>query len=92
MDPATVTLALDGPAACRDQYEFIYRHTDEHPNDTWQADHTELDILITDASGRPERPWLTTIIDDYSRTICGYMVFTGAPSAMNTALALRQAI
>src|SRR5699024_274853 len=33
-----------------------------------------------------------TIMDDYSRAICGYMVFEGAPSAMNTALALRQAI
>ncbi|SLM96185.1 Tn552 transposase [Brevibacterium yomogidense] len=31
-------------------------------------------------------------MDDYSRAICGYMVFAGAPSAMNTALALRQAI
>lgn len=92
LDPAMVTLALDGPVAYRDRYELIYRHTAEHPNDTWQADHTELDILISDASGRPERPWLTTIIDDCSRAICGYMVFTGAPSAMNTALALRQAI
>lgn len=27
-----------------------------------------------------------------SRAICGYMVFTGAPAAINTALALRQAI
>src|SRR5699024_2480976 len=48
--------------------------------------------LIKDPSGRPSRPWLTTIMDDYSRAICGYMVFEGAPSAMNTALALRQAI
>ncbi len=31
-------------------------------------------------------------MDDYSRAICGYTVFTGAPSALNTALALRQAI
>src|SRR5690606_35711926 len=36
--------------------------------------------------------WLTTILDDCSRAICGYTVFLGAPSAMNTALALRQAI
>lgn len=31
-------------------------------------------------------------MDDYSRAICGYTVFVGAPSALNTALALRQAI
>lgn len=31
-------------------------------------------------------------MDDFSRAICGYMLFLGASSAMNTALALRQAI
>ncbi len=31
-------------------------------------------------------------MDDYSRAICGYMLFLGAPSALNTGLALRQGI
>jgi len=92
LDPALVTLALEGPAAYRDRHELVFRHRAERPNARWQADHTELDILITGTDGRPERPWLTTVLDDYSRAICGHMVFTGAPSAMNTALALRQAI
>lgn len=92
LDPALVTLALEGPAAYRDRYELVFRHRAERPNVTWQADHTELDILITGASGTPDRPWLTVVMDDYSRAVCGYMVFTGAPSAMNTALVLRQAI
>lgn len=70
----------------------MFRHRAERPNATWQADHTELDILITGASGTAERPWLTVVMDDHSRAVCGYMVFAGAPSAMNTALALRQAI
>ena len=51
-----------------------------------------FDILIIGANGKPDRPWLTTVMDDHSRAICGYMVFTGAPSSLNTALALRQAI
>ena len=92
LDPALVTLALEGPASYRDRHELVYRRRAERPNQTWQADHTELDILIVGASGKPDRPWLTVIMDDYSRAICGYTVFTGAPSAMNTALALRQAI
>lgn len=92
LDPGLVTLALEGPAAYRDRHELVFRHRAERPNARWQADHTELDILVTGADGKPERPWLTTVIDDYSRAICGYMVFTGAPSALNTALALRQAI
>lgn len=50
------------------------------------------DALIIGANGKPDRPWLTAVMDDYSRAICGYTVFTGAPSALNTALALRQAI
>ncbi len=92
LDPALVTLALEGPASYRDQHELVFRHRADHPNQIWQADHTELDILIIGANGKPDRPWLTTVMDDHSRALCGYMVFTGAPSAMNTALALRQAI
>lgn len=56
LDPALVTLALEGPAAYRDRYELVFRHRAERPNVTWQADHTELDILITGASGTPDRP------------------------------------
>lgn len=48
--------------------------------------------MVTAPNGSPERPWLTTIVDDHSRAVCGYYTFLGAPSAMNTALALRQAI
>ncbi|WP_458042930.1 DDE-type integrase/transposase/recombinase [Microbacterium sp. HM-570] len=92
LDPALVTLALEGPASYRDKHELVFRRRAEHPNQTWHSDHTELDILIVGADGKPVRPWLTTVLDDHSRAICGYMVFTGAPSAMNTALALRQAI
>lgn len=92
LDPALVTLALEGPTSYRDRYELVFRRRADRPNQTWQADHTELDILIVGANGKPDRPWLTTVEDDHSRAICGYTVFTGAPSALNTALALRQAI
>ncbi|PVW02968.1 transposase [Microbacterium sp. Gd 4-13] len=92
LDPALVTLALEGPTAYRDRHELVLRRRADRPNQTWQADHTQLDMLIVGADGKPDRPWLTTVLDDYSRAICGYMVFSGAPSALNTALALRQAI
>ena len=58
----------------------------------WQADHTVLDILVLDDAGTPVRPWLTVIVDDHSRAIAGYFLSLDAPSALNTALALRQAI
>ena len=39
----------------------------------------------------PKR-WLTIILDDHSRTVAGYLLFFTAPSVIQTALALRQAI
>ncbi|WP_144757268.1 Mu transposase C-terminal domain-containing protein [Curtobacterium pusillum] len=92
LDPGMVTLALEGPVSYRDKHEMLLRRRADRPNAIWQADHTMLDLLIVGPDGKPARPWLTVILDDYSRAICGYMVFLGAPSAANTALALRQAI
>ena len=40
----------------------------------------------------PARPWLTVVLDDYSRAVAGYALSLDAPSAIQTALALRQAI
>jgi putative transposase len=42
--------------------------------------------------GVPARPWLSVIVDDYSRAIAGYFLSFTAPAAMQTALALHQAI
>jgi putative transposase len=92
LDPGMKTLAQQGTAAYRDSYELAWRHRAQRANAIWQADHTELDILVLDSNLSPARPWLTTVLDDYSRAICGYMVFLGAPSAMNTGLTLREAI
>ena len=92
LDPAMVTLAHEGAAAFRDRYELIHRHRAAAPNAIWQADHTLLDLLILDEAGKPARPWLTTVVDDHSRAVAGTMVFLGAPSTLQTSLALRQAI
>jgi putative transposase len=92
LDPGMVVLARDGTAAYRDRFELAYRRQAGRPNAVWQADHTELDIHIVDADGKPARPWLTVVEDDCSRAVAGYSVFLGAPSALQTSLALRQAI
>ncbi len=92
LDPGMCTLAHEGPAAYRDRYELIHRHRAERPNATWQCDHTELDVLVVGSRGKPLRPWLTIVLDDHSRAVAGYSLLTDAPSALNTALALRQAI
>jgi len=92
LDPAMVVLAQEGISAFRDQFELLYRYCAELPNAVWQADHTPLDILVLDSNGKAERPWLTVVVDDYSRVVAGYAVFLAAPSALQTSLALRQAI
>jgi len=92
LDRQLVTLAHDGPTALRDRYELVYRRQSEQPNQIWQADHTELDLLVLDADGTPARPWLSVVLDDCSRAVAGYTLFLGAPSTLNLSLALRQAI
>lgn len=92
IDPGLLAMAHGTKDAYRDNYELVTRRESARPNDVWQADHTELDVIILDAAGKPARPWLTVIIDDHSRAIAGYTVFLDAPSAHQTALALHQAI
>lgn len=90
--PALVTLAHAGSKVYSETFDLLYRREAEEPNALWQADHTLLDLLLTDDTGHPRKPWLTVILDDYSRAVAGYMVAFEAPSALHTALTLRQAI
>lgn len=85
-------LAHDGQKAYGNQYDLIHRRETSYPNEIWQADHTLLDIFVLNEKDQPERPWLTIILDDYSRAIAGYFLTFQAPSAIQTALALHQAI
>ena len=87
-----MTLAHDGPKAYREAFDLLYRREAGRPNAIWQADHTPLDLWLLDEHGRAGRPWLTAIVDDYSRAVAGYALSLHAPSALQTALALRQAV
>lgn len=80
------------PTGYRDHHELVYRREASTSNEMWQADHTVLDILVLDDAGNPIRPWLSVVLDDHSRAIAGYFISLDAPSALNTALALRHAI
>ena len=92
LDPGLVTLAHAGSHAYRTTFDLLYRREAEGPNEIWQADHTLLDLWVQQNGGPPARPWLTIIIDDYSRAVAGFGVSFHAPSALQTALVLRQAI
>ncbi len=92
LDPALLTLAHQGATAYREEYDLLYRRESPHPNAMWQADHTPLDILLLDETGKPAKPWLTAIEDDYSRAIVGYRLSFQEATALTTALTLRTAI
>lgn len=65
----------------------------KHSNQVWQIDHTLADILLVDEDGYViGRPYLTTVIDCYSRCIVGFYLGLAAPSSQVVALALRNAI
>ena len=92
LDPALLTLAHEGTKAYGEAFDLVVRREASRPNEVWQADHTPLDLWVRDDKGRPVRPWLTIVLDDYSRAVAGYALNVQPPSALQTALALRQAI
>jgi putative transposase len=92
LDPALRTLAHEGSTAYRETFDLLYRREASRANEVWQADHTPLDIWVRDERGTPVRPWLTVILDDYSRAVAAYRLSIQAPSALGTALTLREAI
>lgn len=68
----TEALVRDGPKAYQERFDLVHRHEAVGPNAIWQADHTQLDLWIRDERDRSAKPWLTVILDDYSRAVAGY--------------------
>ena len=69
-----VTLAHQGSKAYGDAFELVHRREADGPNAIWQADHTPLDILLVRPDSEPAKPWLTAIVDDFSRALAGYFL------------------
>ena len=63
-------------------------------NRQWEVDHTLLDILVVDESTMQivGRPWMTAIIDRYSRCIVGFSLSFAPPSWASVMDALRVAV
>ncbi|MFT8309678.1 MAG: Mu transposase C-terminal domain-containing protein [Sporolactobacillus sp.] len=92
LTPGMKKLAFEGTKQYKNEYDLIHTRQAIFPNEIWQADHTLLDIFVLNEKGNPQRPWLTIIMDDYSRAIAGYFLSFHDPSAMQTSLAFHQAI
>lgn len=87
-----LTLAHQGPKTYSEAFDLVHRREASAANAIWQADHAQLEILLLREDGSPAKPWLTVVIDDYSRAVAGYYLSFEPPSVLRTALALRQGI
>lgn len=56
-----------------------------------QVDHTQVDVYVDMGQAFLIRPWLTLIIDVYSRAVLGYWLTPNPPSADSVLHALRMA-
>ena len=92
LDVGMRMLAQQGTKVYREAFDLLHQREATTPNEIWQADHTLLKIFLLNPRGEPARPWLTVIMDDYSRAIAGYYLSFETPTSLATALTLHQAI
>lgn len=64
------------------------------PLHRWQMDHTVIDCIIVDELTRKPlcRPWVTLIIDIYTRVVIGFYLSIHAPNTYSVAMALAHAV
>lgn len=92
LDVGLITLAQQGTKAYREAFDLLHQRNATGPNEIWQADHSLLKIFLLNPRGEAARPWLTVIMDDYSRAVAGYYIGFEVPTSLTTALTLHQAI
>lgn len=65
-----------------------------HLNGMWQIDHTPVDIILVDEKDRIAigRPWITIIIDIFSRMVMGWYISFDTPGSLGTGIAISRAI
>lgn len=65
-----------------------------YPLEIVQIDHTRVDCMLCDEETRTAlaRPWVTLLIDVFTRVILGFYVAFHAPSALSVACALTHAV
>ncbi|NWL76590.1 integrase [Pseudomonas taiwanensis] len=84
-----------GAAAAEDHYGAKPgRHNVSAPLEWVQMDHTLVDVILcSDIDRKPlGRPWLTVLIDVYSRVIIGYYLAYHAPSTLSVACAVTNSV
>lgn len=66
----------------------------DYPLAVVQIDHTPMDVIVVDEHDRLpiDRPYLTIVIDVFSRMVVGFAIYLEKPSAFTTGLAISHAV
>lgn len=95
LDTYSQKKAREGNKAARDAYAPSKGHFPgaDSPLSVVQVDHTPVDIILVDDTFRLPigRPWLTLLIDVYSRMVLGFYISFDPPGNLSLGLCLAQA-
>jgi putative transposase len=99
-DRYELVLAQQGSKAAyqiADEFMYLEWETPRHGQRPWERahlDHTQIDLELVDSeTGLPlGRPWLTLLIDAYSRRILAYYLTFDEPSAKSAVMCLRRCV
>ncbi len=94
LSPFEKAKAVHGAEYARDTLGLKSGKTSvDRPLQRVQIDHTLVDVFVIDeVTGKePIRPWLTMVIDTYTRVILGFYLSLDAPSAIAIAASLTMA-
>lgn len=79
-----------------EKYEPLRGHFPgaDYPLAVVQIDHTPMDVIVVDEQYRQpiDRPYLTIVIDIFSRMILGFAIYLETPSAFTSGLAISHAV
>jgi len=95
LDAYKKTKARDGNKAARDAFAPMKGHFPgaDFPLAVVQVDHTPVDIILVDDTHRQPigRPWLTLLIDVFSRMVLGFYISFDPPGNLSLGLCLTSA-
>lgn len=95
----SLTKAREGKRAAY-KYEEFYYHLDgetvpKHGDRIFEIahiDHTELDIELVVTKDESAKPWLTLMVDAFSRRILGYFLSFESPSFRSCMMVIRECV
>lgn len=95
LDPIYVSTAKNGKHATKREFRMAIGMVHaKSVNDRWEIDHTPVDVLLVDDETGLVigRPWLTIVIDRFSRMVVSYVLHLLAPTMETILHAVERAI